>query len=1143
MNLKNIETAIEFKVWFDVQNSMVEIDDSCSILKLSNEKGIYKFIQNKEFKVVQPKVKADNKDLGFYLQKGLTNFCQVLEKAPDDSVLIKINFFNGPVVEMGEIDIGIDEKIEKSAKEKGIKFKDINNLAKIMVPKFNLDIHTAEGKDTFFLMLSGGAANRDFESDMNEDIQSFSLYGEDIKIPVVKKQISRGKDIYFASRLMPNIINQEAALRPVKATLVFSDYTSTGEPQVIARGAMEKLLKDENSYLKKWDEYGEKEWEILMSNAQRVGRIEYTEIDPTPLGIKLFFDENIVDRLSYGLELEFTNEEPVYLKNKNITLEEFSESLEKQVEEEKDNKDKNKFSKSIFAKITKIEGKSIIIEIPDKSTINRKDLEGKFIILSTMGERVQIERRMGARKRVLEGRSANPQLGLIIEENGKPLPIARDTSIPPLTTYVKEKVFSHDPTPVQVKAIDIALNTPDIALIQGPPGTGKTTVVVAIIERLNQEHDKSNSIRGQILVTGFQHDAVENIISRLSINDLPTIKFGEKFGEKSDFSEDMIKQGQKEMIDNIVKSIKDKNPQINQLKEYDTLAEQFISYMVSPSKTYAKNLLELASKLPSNILNKEQIDEIHRIIKDLSRIDESSDNFEKIKIIRALRIREESFLDDGKKYASLCMDNFENDLDSSENKILKKAILWKEGRDLSFLLDLKAIKIKLLNLYLPQTEYKKEKPRRDIIKLIQKLTDQLENVTSRANKKDRILAEFLYELENNPLNIEEAISDYNYVFAATTQQSEGRAIREAKKKFNDNEFLEYDTVIVDEAARVSPRDLLIPMVQARKRIILVGDHRQLPHIIDEAIVKELENEDKILELKNEDEYIKTSMFAYLFNRLKKLDSQEKSKRGRVITLDAQYRMHPLLGKFTSDNFYEEYGEGYRSPLSENYFSQKLSGLSGKSAVWLNVSHDKGPEDRDSNKSRYRKSEAEAIAKQLKEWIDSEEGKELTFGVISFYRAQVNAVFDALEQYGITKNKQITDEYKFLKIDGKLEERIRIGTVDSFQGMEFDVVFLSMVRTGDKNNFKRLEKRHKERFLKKDIEWTDDFLEETVATSVFGHLMSENRLCVSVSRQKKVLVLVGDENLIQTELSRKYLPALYNFYRLAQTEGVVLDENS
>jgi len=237
------------------------------------------------------------------------------------------------------------------------------------------------------------------------------------------------------------------------------------------------------------------------------------------------------------------------------------------------------------------------------------------------------------------------------------------------------------------------------------------------------------------------------------------------------------------------------------------------------------------------------------------------------------------------------METIEDELNKKECNSLKKAILWREGRELNFLSTLKDIKIKLLNLYLPQTQYQKEKPRKDILELMKNLTEELKSVTSRADKKERILSEFLYELENNPLSIEEAISDYNYVFSATTQQSEGKDIRKAKKKFNEKEFLEYDTVIVDEAARVSPRDLLIPMVQAKKRIILVGDHRQLPHIIDEEIIKVLESEeDGSIELKKEDEYIKTSMFAYLFNRLKILEAKDTVKR--TVTLDAQYRMHP-----------------------------------------------------------------------------------------------------------------------------------------------------------------------------------------------------------------------------------------------------------
>ena len=1117
MNLKNIETNIEFKIWFNPQNCTPKIDEVLSTLKLFSEDGIYTFIQNKEFMTIKAKIKSDNKDLSFYLQKGLVNLCQVLQKAPDDSILIKINFFNGAIIEMDKVDVGIDEKIDESAKKRGIRAKDINRLSEIMAKKFILNVYTPSSQEKFFLMLSGGASKDDFESDIAEDIKSFSLYSDEIKIPVIKKQLIKEKEIYFASKLMPNNNkNRESALRLVRANLVFSDYTSTGEPANIVRGAMDKLLKEENSYLKKWDEYGDKEWEILIANAQKVGRIEYTKIEVQEGTIKIFFDENIVDRLSLGLDLEFTNEEPIYLKNKNIRVEEFAQSLENKTEDNKET------SKSIFSQIKKIEERSITIESTDDNKINRKDLEGKFIILSIMGNRVQIERRMGARKRVLEGRSSNPQLGLIIEENGELLPISRASKIKPLTSFVKNKIFAHDPTTVQIKAIDIALNTPDIALIQGPPGTGKTTVVTAIIERLNEEHDKSNSIRGQILVTGFQHDAVENIISRLSINDLPTVKFG----NKKTTNIDEIKQKQKILIEDIVESLKEKNPKINELKEYESLANQFTTYVVSPSLHHAQNLLDLALKLPSFIINKEQTTQIHKILKSLTLNNIDSNNIEKIKIIRALRIRKESFLDDGKERASDCMETFEDDLNKKECNSLKKAILWREGRELNFLSTLKDIKIKLLNLYLPQTQYKKEKPRKDILELMKNLTEELKSVISRADKKERILSEFLYELENNPLSIEEAISDYNYVFSATTQQAEGKDIRKAKKKFNEKEFLEYDTVIVDEAARVSPRDLLIPMVQAKKRIILVGDHRQLPHIIDEEIIKALESEeDGSIELKKEDEYIKTSMFAYLFNRLKILEAKDTVKR--TVTLDAQYRMHPLLGKFTSDNFYEEYGEGYRSPLEEKYFTQNLKGLNAKSAVWLNVPNGQGSEDKDINQSRYRKAEAQAIAKQLKEWIDSKEGEKLTFGVISFYRAQVNAVFDALEKYGITKNREIVDDYRYLK-DNNSEERLRIGTVDSFQGMEFDVVFLSMVRTTTKNKIqKQLKKRD----------------EEKVSISAFGHLMSENRLCVSLSRQKKVLVLVGDGELVNMELSQKKIPAIYNFYQLAKKEGVILNENN
>ena len=107
----------------------------------------------------------------------------------------------------------------------------------------------------------------------------------------------------------------------------------------------------------------------------------------------------------------------------------------------------------------------------------------------------------------------------------------------------------------------------------------------------------------------------------------------------------------------------------------------------------------------------------------------------------------------------------------------------------------------------------------------------------------------------------------------------------------------------------------------------------------------------------------------------------------------------------------------------------------------------------------------------------------------------------------------------------IEERLRIGTVDSFQGMEFDVVFLSMVRSQSQNS----------QFLK------DRNFSAKQQQQVFGHLMSKNRLCVSVTRQKKALVLVGDSQLIQAPIAEQSVPELKAFYELCKNhaQGVLL----
>ena len=63
--------------------------------------------------------------------------------------------------------------------------------------------------------------------------------------------------------------------------------------------------------------------------------------------------------------------------------------------------------------------------------------------------------------------------------------------------------------------------------------------------------------------------------------------------------------------------------------------------------------------------------------------------------------------------------------------------------------------------------------------------------------------------------------------------------------------------------------------------------------------------------------------------------------------------------------------------------------------------------------------------------------------------------------------------------------------------------------------------------------------ERIKRAVFGHLTSENRLCVSMSRQKRALIVVGDAGLFSTPFSREAVEGLYGFYKLCKEKGMVL----
>jgi hypothetical protein len=356
----------------------------------------------------------------------------------------------------------------------------------------------------------------------------------------------------------------------------------------------------------------------------------------------------------------------------------------------------------------------------------------------------------------------------------------------------------------------------DIALIQGPPGTGKTTVITAILERLNEEFDKTRSVRGSVLVSGFQHDAVENVIDRLSVNSLPPVKFGGRSGEDSRENRNAIKI--ENWCNDVAKRVRDKNPQLEMSEWQHKLHELSKQYILSPSRLLVRKIAQTIINLPRELMSsQEMIDKAKNILDSLSQ-SEIRGNSKLLQCIYGLRVTEEGFNDDGKKQAINVLEMLKEQLNESDKKILETA-------SSDSLQDLRQLKMRLLDRFTPRPEFHSETLREDVLELLELAVTELDKKRSANSEKDVILLNFLNQLEYNPQRVRESIEDYNFVYAATVQHAAGWQISGAKTKvlgqadkvvMGEDALVIYDAVIIDEAARTSPRDLMIPMTQGKK---------------------------------------------------------------------------------------------------------------------------------------------------------------------------------------------------------------------------------------------------------------------------------------------------------------------------------------
>jgi len=899
--------------------------------------------------------------------------------------------------------------------------------------------------------------------------------------------------------------------------LCSSSFSVTSRSKSLKNSSITELLAGSfriPKFLHEWRRFDLFEMYDAIRTSLNFGYAKITGVQPTSYECQVFLDTNVaLDAIDGETVIAASSSVPQYFDKRHLFSSFDEESVEKFLKE-----DESCDARSRVANIYHLLRSSSSCDclILRYGRIRVSPNVGDYIYIPVTGEGTQYKRKRNAAQKISEGSSEYPLLAKVLSgEVSKSTTIDHGLgwlSMSPLSSRIKEKVFSKNPpTNTQIKAIDIALNTPDIALIQGPPGTGKTTVITAIVERLCELYGKDESKPGQILISGFQHSAVENIASRLSVNSLPAIKFGHRHSSDNteSCSEIDIAEWSSRTVDRI--RMRYGSRFSKSISKFGLLKT---SYLADPCKEneiklldciledallYDKNIIDTAFKLRRNLNNHMNVSEISNAVD-------------------SLRIDMDSYADDGIHNCLLLInilhDHSDEIPDAQELIKLLHGVVFDSGKklsekDIKVLLD---VKERLLSFLYPEQGLEHSFPKGEILDLIELINKQRERQVSSHYETD-VLSAFVDELESNPIGIKKALEDCQIVYAATTQQSMSGELRKAKKRnmsksynaFDD--ILTYDTVIIDEAARATPSDLLIPMSLARNRIILVGDQRQLPHMIEDRLVNELKETNHI-----DTDLLNNTLFEMLFSSMRKLEQNDGIKR--CVTLDSQYRMHPVLGDFCSKYFYESHSstEKYISPLGAGIFNQKLKKISG---LCCSICHVPYSPVQKSNHSWCRNAEADACAKLIAEWIKSDEGKDLSFGIITFYSAQVKLIKQKLSDIGLAKNYASGDDSTFI-INENGREILRVGTVDSFQGLEFDVVILSAVKTYKHSDLK-----------------DSDNMSEGEKNDIAGFLCIENRLCVAMSRQKRHLCLVGDKEFFSSRVMKKKVPSLHRFVKLCE----------
>ncbi|OPB41385.1 hypothetical protein A0O28_0081030 [Trichoderma guizhouense] len=293
-----------------------------------------------------------------------------------------------------------------------------------------------------------------------------------------------------------------------------------------------------------------------------------------------------------------------------------------------------------------------------------------------------------------------------------------------------------------------------------------------------------------------------------------------------------------------------------------------------------------------------------------------------------------------------------------------------------------------------------------------------------------------------------------------------------------------DIVLVEEAGEILEAHVITSLSPSVKQLILIGDHKQLrPKVNNYNLTVE----------KGEGFDLNVSLFERLIRQ-----------GHRFAVLQEQFRSHPDISQFARLLAYPELKDG---PKTHDH--KPIRGLQ-KRVVFVhhehpeeqlnNVSDRRDPTSKASKKNAY---EAEMVLKTVK-YLSQQGYKSEDMVVLTPYMGQLSLLRQTLSEINDPYLNEL-DTHDLVRAglmtqaaSKAAKAKLRLSTVDNYQGEESDIVIISMARS-NKNG---------------DI----------------GFLVACERLVVLMSRARKGIILYGNMNTFLAskkggELWKKYFDAM------------------